>query len=490
MNNRIFLSMLLVWAITNLLPAQNASDALRYALMEYGGTARSVGAGGAMGALGADFSVLSTNPAGLGWYRRSEFILTPGIAAATTKATLRNDPNARFSEDNRGAFNLSGFGIVVAGTPRGGDWNTVNFGIGLNRTADFNQQLFFKGASKGSITDRFLELANSDFGLDDFESGLAVDANAIYDTNDDGFYESDFELKPDALVAKQQIVTSKGSMSELVLSLAGNYKERVLFGATIGLPFVTFSEEKIYNEKDNGSGTDGTIPFFDALEFRENLTTTGLGVNFKAGIIVRPHQALRLGLAVHSPTAFKLQDSYNNSFAYDYTEDGTSYTGKGTSPDGSFEYKLRTPWRYIGSAGVIVGKWGFLSGEVEYADYGKSRFRYSDFVDQEQTVNDSIINQLSDAINIRLGGEVAYDIFRFRGGYGLRYSPYAGDDTVNNSVSGGFGIRGQSFFLDLAYQRFLFQETYVPYVTAIAPLPLVDTDVNKDQFLLTLGFKF
>ena len=34
-----------------------------------GGTARFMGAGGAMGALGADFGTLSTNPAGLAMFR-------------------------------------------------------------------------------------------------------------------------------------------------------------------------------------------------------------------------------------------------------------------------------------------------------------------------------------------------------------------------------------------------------------------------------------
>ncbi len=473
--------------------AQNATDALRYSILDVGGTARSVGSGGALGALGADFSVLSTNPAGLGWYRRSEFIFTPAVAATTIQSKLVNDANSRFSEDSRGAFNLSGFGIVIAGTPRGGDWQGVNFGIGLNRVANFNQQFLFRGDSKGSITDRFLELANSDFGLDDFESGLAYKGNAIYDIDDpqDGFYESDFELAPDALVSKQQRVVTKGSISELVLSLAGNYKERILIGATIGLPFVTFTENKTYTEVDNGTGANGNIPFFDDLEYEENLTTTGLGVNFKVGLVVRPHQAIRLGAAVHSPTAFKLEDSYNSSFTYNYTDGGVVNNGEPQlSPDGLFEYKLRTPWRYIGSAGVVVGKWGFLSGEVEYADYAKNRFRYDEFIEDEQEANDSVVNQLTNAMNIRFGGELAYDVFRFRGGYGLHYSPYLNDDTVNNSFSAGIGLRGQSFFVDFAYRRFMYKKTYLPYLTSQAPQQFVDNDVNSDQFLLTLGFKF
>ncbi len=490
MKNYILLTLSFLLLVTATIYAQNASDALRYSRFDFGGTARSVGVGGALGALGADFSVLSTNPAGLGWYRRSEFIFTPAVNATTTQSQLANDKSSGFSEDSRGVFNLSSFGVIVAGTPRGGDWSGVNFGIGINRLADLNQTSYFRGASRGSITDRFLELANSNAGLDDFEAGLAFDANAIYDFDDDGFYESDFELEPDALVKKNQSIISKGSISEMALSLAGNYKERVLIGATIGLPFVTYSENKVYQEVDDGAGADGDIPFFDDLKYEEKLTTTGVGVNFKLGVIVRPIQALRLGAAVHSPTAYSLEDNYSNSIVYNYTEDNKGYTGSADSPDGSFKYKLRSPWRYIGSAGVIVGKIGFLSGEVELADYGNTKFRYADFRDAEQEVNDSIVNVLTSSMNIRFGGELVYEIFRFRGGFGLHQSPYAGDDTVNNSFSAGFGIRGESVFLDFAFRHYNYKETYIPYGTSQAPQQFVDNEVNNNQFLLTMGFKF
>jgi long-subunit fatty acid transport protein len=490
MNKRFFVTLVFSLSMFAFVTAQNATDALKYSRYDFGGTARSLGSGSALGALGADFSVLSTNPAGLGWYRRSEFIFTPAIAASSVQSQLVNDKSSGFSEDSRSVFNLSSFGIIVAGTPRGGDWAGVNFGIGINRLADLNQQFYFRGDSRGSITDRFLELANSSAGLDDFESGVAFDAGAIYDFDSDGFYESDFELNPNALVRKDQTVTTKGSISEMVLSLAGNYRERVLIGATIGLPFVTFSENKTYREVDNGAGANGDVPFFDDLEYTERLTTTGVGINFKLGVVVRPHQSVRLGAAVHSPTAYRLEDSYSSSMVYNYTEDGQSYAENSESPDGLFEYKLRSPWRYIGSAGVIVGRLGFLSGEVELADYGNAKFRYADFRDAEREVNDSIVNTLTSAANIRLGAEVTYEIFRFRGGFGLHQSPYAGDNTMNNSFSAGFGIRGESFFIDFGYRHFNYKETYLPYLTSQAPVQFVDNEINNDQFLLTLGFKF
>lgn len=45
------------------------------------GTARYVGMGGAMEALGADISTISTNPAGLGLFRSSQFAISGGMVA-------------------------------------------------------------------------------------------------------------------------------------------------------------------------------------------------------------------------------------------------------------------------------------------------------------------------------------------------------------------------------------------------------------------------
>ena len=47
------------------------------------GTARYVGMGGALGALGADISAIGSNPAAIGMYRRSDIALTALIRNAT-----------------------------------------------------------------------------------------------------------------------------------------------------------------------------------------------------------------------------------------------------------------------------------------------------------------------------------------------------------------------------------------------------------------------
>ena len=48
------------------------------------GTARYVGMGGAMEALGADLSTISTNPAGIGMFRKRQAALSAGVLAQSS----------------------------------------------------------------------------------------------------------------------------------------------------------------------------------------------------------------------------------------------------------------------------------------------------------------------------------------------------------------------------------------------------------------------
>ena len=432
------------------------------------------------------FSVLNTNPAGLGWFRKSVFSFTPAIAGSRVNSTLTNDDNAFVNQENNSKFNLGSVGMVVTSNPPGREWSTFNFGLGFNRIADFNEEFYYEGVSEGSIVNRFQELANSDFGFDEFESGLAFDAEALYDYLDDGFYDSDFDLAPDADITRDQIVRTNGSINELVFAFAGNYKERILLGMSVGVPFVSFNEEKIYHESD----PDDMVPAFDDLEYIENLTTTGVGINLKLGLLFRVNQMLRIGGAVHTPTSYTFNDNYTSEMTYNYTADNQQFQGFDASPDGNFEYKLRTPWRVMGNAGIILGKSGFISGEVEYVNYQNAELRYRDFAEAERDANQLIAKNLQSAINVRLGGEFAYDIFRFRAGLGMQQSPLVGDDTVNPTLSFGLGIREESIFVDFAYRYHSIKETYVPYRTSEAPMQFVDNDFNKSYIAATLGFRF
>ena len=58
--------------------SQIPEEALRLSWYATGGTARNQAIGGAMGSLGGDATANHINPAGLAFFKTSDFILTPG----------------------------------------------------------------------------------------------------------------------------------------------------------------------------------------------------------------------------------------------------------------------------------------------------------------------------------------------------------------------------------------------------------------------------
>ncbi|MCC6723293.1 MAG: hypothetical protein IT258_02195 [Saprospiraceae bacterium] len=478
---------------------QTLQDAVRYSQLEVGGTARSVGIGGGIGALGADFSVLSTNPAGLAAFRRSEFTFTPIFSNNTNESELV-DGGEGTSTTNKFNFGFSNMGLVFPSRPLSRNWTNTAFGLGFNRLASFQQKASYSGTTPGSITERWANQAqgynseNVDFyNIGEIEAGLAYNAEAIYnpDENDLTYYATDF--LPGELVGKSQTIRQKGSYNEMVVSYAGNFKDRFLIGATMGLPIINFEENKSYQE----TVVDPTNTVFNELIYKEKLKTSAVGINLKLGMIFRVNQMFRIGAAIHTPTGIGLKDSFSSSLTYSYNLDGIPKPGSANSPDGSFEYRMRTPWRFIGSAGFIFDKKGFLSAEVEYVDYTNAKFNFNNTPTEGDTeyqneLNQQITNQLASGLNIRLGGEFTLGKFRFRGGYSIMPSPYKeGFDPIGSLSLGAGAWLSEGIFLDAAYRRQSAPgQQYSPYLLNGEPAQVVTQHNTRTQVLLTLGFKF
>ncbi|MGH2565750.1 MAG: OmpP1/FadL family transporter, partial [Ginsengibacter sp.] len=78
--------------------AQEPADALRYSYLTQNGTARNQAIGGAGASLGGEFSSLFINPAGLGFYKTGEIIITPLYSLKNFTSTYKG--NAATSNDN------------------------------------------------------------------------------------------------------------------------------------------------------------------------------------------------------------------------------------------------------------------------------------------------------------------------------------------------------------------------------------------------------
>ncbi len=487
----------IIWGTLN---AQTINDALRYSFLEVGGTARSIGIGGSMSALGADYATLSTNPAGLAMYRSSEFVITPTVLSTKTASTLEGNSSI---EENSFNFGLDNIGIVFASQPRASNWKTLNLGIGMNKLANFSQEFRYEGISKGSIVDRWTELANGfeSGDLYPYEEGLAFRTEAIYGPDADLLYGSDFMEAPDAEFLHRQTVTAKGKYNEMLFALGANYDNKLMTGLTIGVPFVQYSEEKVYEEENN---EEGSIPNFIDLRYSENLRTNGVGINVKLGLIYRISQEARVGFAWHSPTFLGLTDRWDATLNYDYTFDSDGdgqverYDNTESEPESTpYEYKLRTPGRLMVNGGVIIRGSGFISAEVEYVDYSKSKFDLTvnsydeSTVQYEETLNEEIGEVFTSALNIRFGAEYAYEKYRFRAGYGIIGTPYADESTNNSTYSFGFGVREKKGYLDLAYKRSSLENSYTPYrMTDASQEQKIDNEASLHKFILTIGFRF
>lgn len=475
---------------------QNISDALRYSILSPGSTARTLGAGGSLNALGGDFSVVSTNPAGLAVYRRSDLILSTAIYNNQTTAKLLNAKTQPYQR-NASNFSLDAVGIVGNTRPRDEHWKTFNFALGINRVANYHQDFRYDGAVPTSISNRFAELANgiSPDNLDEFEAGPAYDVYAIEEypafSNEYISYINDSLLtgKNISEIYRSQRLQSTGAMNEVVLAFAGNYEDRLFVGATLGIPILNFEERMFYLEEDL---VDTIFPF-QSLGYNEYLKTTGIGINLKLGIIYRFSQMVRLGIALHTPTGFALSDEYSSSVESRF-DDGQG-DGFADSPFGRFDYRLTTPWKVIGSLGFLFKKSGFLTAEVEWVDYTNASFNFTkdfdSYFNQEQEVNNQIAQSLQSALNIRVGGEYVLQHFRLRAGFNLLGQPFAGDNYFDSAISLGAGYRQDDFYLDLGYQLTLSEEAFTPYsLVNEASQPAVLNQINRTKIQATFGFRF
>jgi hypothetical protein len=471
--------------------AQNEMDALRYSMIDPGGTARFSGMAGAFGALGGDFSALSINPAGIGIFRSSEITITPSMNFQSVESQLFGSSEI----DDKYSFNLNNLGLVfsipVGNASEGGGLKFVNFGVGVNRHNNFNNRWLAEGFNNNnSLMTSLLEQANvqgSPENLDDFSTGLAWDTYLL--DMEDGTYFVDMY---DGQVLQTQIMNSSGYVRELVFSLGTNYNDILYFGASVGLPSVRYKQSGTLMEKDNNNVND----YFNTLTYTEAYETKGTGFNVKFGGIARLG-SIRLGAALHTPTFYSLEDVYNTTMRSDLNLDPESYPGYtesakfAESPTGNFKYELNTPLKAIGSLGLVFGTMGLISIDYEYTDYTNARLRSDDFVFTE--ANKMIKSNLNAQHNIRVGGEIQVKPVILRAGYGYYSSPYKEgiNDAQRSVIAAGFGFRDRHYFIDFSYSYSFFSEDYILYqVENINMSPIVSRDFSANTFKLTFGWRF
>ena len=222
------------------------------------------------------------------------------------------------------------------------------------------------------------------------------------------------------------------------------------------------------------------------------MSTTGWGVNGKAGIIAYLARWVRLGASVHTPTLYELTD-YWRTQTVAHLEEYEIYE-EFITPTAYFNYSMMTPWRLNGSAAFIFGNYGMLTADYEYVDYRQIMLAADDY--DYTLYNIGIRNTFKPTMNLRVGTEWRYQNYCFRGGFSFYGSPYGIEETDyrRETLSCGFGFSQHFFTIDFAYvyamqkHNYNLYSQYTAYYDMATDLTVNET-TNMHNLLVTFKFR-
>jgi hypothetical protein len=476
--------MLAALVISAYAQAQNEADILRYSQQYNLGTARSQGAGGAFGAVGADYSSTYLNPAGLGLYRRNELHLSAAVTGTLTSGNFLGGT----LDESRTNFNIPSFGLVLSKVNTGlnGDADkgiiNYNFAFGHNRTNHFQQNIFLEGYNtKSNLSQFFVEQSNgipsNQISADGTEFEFYnLGWNAyLTDTanNNSTYYSPWFNGDNDYRVKQSQKIEKRGSMDEYNFSGSINIDNILYLGAGLVFNDLRYQYTSVFEESDpdktvTTATTDTVGNFYRSSYLKTELKTEGQGVAGRFGFIFRPVDFFRFGLSMQTASRINMKDEYQYKVGSDIRWPNIGKVDV-ESPKGTYEYQLITPARYTASAMLMHPRLGFISVDADMVNYAKGRLTATDFTFSD--ANSRARASYQEAYQVRVGAELKLkDVYRLRAGYNFVTSPYKNeipgvskDDLTRQAYSIGAGYNDGVYFVDLALVRTTFNEFYTPY---------------------------
>ena len=495
--------------------AQEPGDALRYSWLTPGGTARNQAIGGVNTALGGDLSSLYYNPAGLGMFKTGELVLSPGYGFEQNKSDYLNTN----TKQNASQFNMGTSGVIIPMAPQrsANGWRNFTLGIGVSRVANFNNTTYFKGLNnQSSYSEKYLEelinnnVTDPNSAAQNFPNGssLAFNTYLIDTISGPGGTVAGYRSLATPLtgVYQEQTIQTRGGINEIGFGASGNLQDKFYIGGSLNWSILNYERTSMYKESDATTNKNNDFNYFTVEEF---LKTTGIGVNLKLGMIFKPVEQLRLGLAFHTPTVYTMEDRYATTI----TTDLEGYAGPGTQTqssrdfnsglDGEFTYNFNNPMRVMGGIAYvfredkdITRQRGFISADVEWLNYKGSNFNSADpsansgsyFNDLNRTIDDLYRS----AINARVGGELKFNTFMVRGGFAYFGNPYRTTEIKGSkmNISGGLGFRDKGKFIDLTYVHQIARDGYFPYRLEGGYFAPVNMKNGIGNIVLSVGFKF
>ncbi len=532
--------------------AQETYDNAQLASKDLNGTARYVGMGGAMEALGADISTIGTNPAGIGMFRR-------GMVAGSFGFNTQQDAKS-FGNANKTNMSFDQAGFVYS--MRSGRHSMLNFGFNYTKSKNFDQILTAAGRLNNASQNKLsaMKNANGVYTLQDKNNGLVSNSGAysqadyLYSNVLFNHYKEPAENESadptNAHLNKNGVIvydntglpvyynatgydfgrSTTGYIGQYDFNVSGNSNDRFYWGFTVGIYDVHYNGSSLYSE----SLVDGGKAIGD-VAMNDERKITGTGFDVKAGLVFRPAEEspFRVGLYVHTPTWYDLT-TRNYTVLDNNTKPveayGSSDYGKSSE---SYDFKFYTPWRFGVSLGHTVGNYLALGATYEYADYTTNDIRvndggevdywgnYYETSSRDEAMKQNIKNSLKGVHTVKLGMEFKPEKnFAVRLGYNYQSAMYNKNGFKDGSLesygtyyasttdytnwkdthrfTAGVGYNYGKFSFDLAYQYSQTNGDFYPFMSYVDNsepkfdnvCDAVKVSNKRNQLLFTVGYKF
>ena len=518
MKRQLLLYMFLCASFT--LFAQSEVDAIRFSTNELTGSARGVGMAGAFGALGGDITGIASNPAGIGVYRSSEILTSLDIASVGVNANLDGSIN----DENKLNFSFSNVAYVNY-HPLGDDnIKSFNYGFSYNRLKNYGRNYFASGSNQGASLTDYIAGTSTAHGIDykDLEgegrnpynnshgapwiSILGYNAYLIDDIEDYEYASAYSSGKPNNRLK----VSEEGYINSYDFTGGLNLFDRLFLGLTFSLTDLYYRTDSYYNE-DFGSNN-----FFD---FENYYKAEGSGYQVSLGAIFHPTPELRLGVAYHSPTWYRMTDSYRGTAEAFGNPYGYFCAPLGDDEIAMTDYRFQTPYQWTFSMAGVIGAKAIISVDYEIKDYTSMSFTDTYGHNLSWNPNQWIKEDYRKASTVKAG--IEYRLFpeiSLRGGYAWMQSPLetsymAGEKEVmtvgtmphyllygdTQYVTFGIGIRiTPQFYFDGAFVYRNQTSDLFPYSPKIQKeIASYDFDINPAKFkeetlrgIITVGYRF
>lgn len=541
MKSKYTLFMVSALGMASVASAQTQYDAFRLSENELNGTARFVGMGGAMGALGADISVMGTNPAGIGLFRGHD--LSTSFSFNSTQ--VKSDFNGTSMKEKKNQMSFDQIGFVYS-TKIGNKTalRYFNFGFNYHKSNNLNKLFSVGGLLDGlSQTNQIANMIGGavsgigeidniyNYGLEGHEKlpnpydpvnsnypylgvmGVRTELVAVGDNNtlkgwngDGNYYHS----------------REEGGIQQYDFNVSFNVQDKMFFGLTLGVYDVDYRRTTHYSEDIFDQNPEFQQPHIGYYELNNTFSTSGTGTNLKLGAIFRPidDSAFRFGVAIHTPTWYRLTDIYNSNVYSEMSYQVKNEAGEVVTKDFNAnelisdyvggevlqDYRLTTPWKFNVNFGTVFGGIMAVGAEYEYTDYSSAKLYYSDGYEMSNQ-NKYLSEDLKGVHTLRLGMETKLaSCFSVRAGYNfstqafketaykaLNWNDMRTDTEYNNkfsqnTVTVGLGYRGRLFYADFAYKYNLYKSDFYPF--SDINLQAAKLTNERHQALVTVGIHF